>query len=68
MSDVLITYIVCLFEWRIYALSASKAIFGQEHTVITIQSGDHDYLMNETKKPTTGTRCPTLFDKWHGTF
>ena len=23
-------------------------------------------LMNETRsKPTTGTRCPTLFDKWH---
>ena len=25
--------------------------------------------MNETRrKPTTGTRCPTLFDKWHGIF
>ena len=23
--------------------------------------------MNETRrKPVTGTRCPTLFDKWHG--
>ena len=20
------------------------------------------------RKPTTGTRCPTLFDKWHGIF
>ena len=31
--------------------------------------GDDDYLMNETRrKPTTGTRCPTLFDKWHGIF
>ena len=30
-----------------------------------IQSGDDDYLMNETRrKPTTGTLCPTLFDKW----
>ena len=25
--------------------------------------------MNETKRnPTTGTRCPTLYDKWHGIF
>ena len=25
--------------------------------------------MNETRrKPTTGTRCPTLFHKWHGIF
>ena len=25
--------------------------------------------MNETRrKPSTGTQCPTLFDKWHGTF
>ena len=42
------------------------------HTVVClvlIQSGDDDYLMNETiRKPTTGTRCPTLFDKWHGIF
>ena len=42
---------------------------GREHTVVDlqhIQSGDDDYLMNGTRrKPTTGTRCPTLFDKWH---
>ena len=25
------------------------------------------FLMNETRrKPSTETRCPTLFDKWHG--
>ena len=38
---------------------------GGEHTVIQlIHSGDDDYLMNETRwKPTTETRCPTLFDK-----
>ena len=23
---------------------------------------------NETRRSTTGTRCPTLFNKWHGTF
>ena len=34
-----------------------------------IQSSDDDNLINETRrKPTTGTRCPTLFDKWHGIF
>ena len=33
------------------------------------QYGDHGYLMNETRmEPTTGTRCPTLFDKWHRIF
>ena len=34
----------------------------REHTVVKlIQSGDGDYLMNETRgKPTTGIRCPTL--------
>ena len=33
------------------------------------QSSDDDYLINVTRrKPTTGTRCPTLFDKWHGIF
>ena len=38
---------------------------GREH----IQSGDDDYLMNETRrKPTTGRQSPTLFDKWHGIF
>ena len=32
---------------------------------ITYLGGD-DYLINETRrKPTTRTRCPTLFDKWH---
>ena len=26
-------------------------------------------MMNETmRKPTTGTRCPTLFDMWHRIF
>ena len=24
------------------------------------------YFINETRKPTTGTWCPTLFYKWHG--
>ena len=53
---------VCMreFEWRFYALLASKAIF----RVITyshirthghIQAGNDDCLVNETKrKPTTG--------------
>ena len=42
---------------------------GREHTLVLIQSGDDDYLINETmRKPTTGTRCPTLFGKWHRTF
>ena len=41
---------------------------GREHNYQLIQSGD-DCLMNETRrKPTTGTRCPTLFDTWHGIF
>ena len=30
---------------------------------IVIQSGDDDSLMNETRKTTTGTRCPTLHCK-----
>ena len=36
---------------------------GPEHSHKLIQSGDDDYLMNDTwRKPITGTRCPTLFD------
>ena len=36
---------------------------------LLIQSGDDDYLMNETRrKPTTGRQPPSLFDKWHGIF
>ena len=36
---------------------------GRTYNCITIQSADDDYLMNETRrKPTTGTRCPTLFE------
>ena len=39
----------------------------QSYTLI--QSGDDDYLMNETRrKPTTGRQSPSLFDKWHGIF
>ena len=43
---------------------------GRENTVIQLnQSSDNDdYLMNETRRPTTATRCPTLFDTWHGIF
>ena len=43
---------------------------GRQHTVVyLIQSGDDDYLMNETRmEPTTGTRYPSLFDKWHRIF
>ena len=34
-----------------------------------IQAGDDDYLMNKTRrKPTTGTGCAALFDKWHRIF
>ena len=41
---------------------------GREHTIVKpIQSGDDDYLMNETRrKPTTGRQSPCLFDKWYG--
>ena len=43
---------------------------GQEHTIVQlIQSGDDDYLMNETRrKPTTGRQSRSLCDKWHGIF
>ena len=43
---------------------------GREHTIVQlIQSGDDDYLMNETRrKPTTGRQSPSLSDKWHGIF
>ena len=38
-------------------------------TLYIIQSGDDDYLMNETRrKPATGRQPPSLFDKWHGIF
>ena len=45
---------------------ASKVIFRVRTRRITyyIQSGDDEYLTNETmRKPTTGTQCPTLSDK-----
>ena len=51
------------------ALSASKAIFrARTYSRITYSVyGDDEYLMNGTRrKPTTGTRWATLFDKWHG--
>ena len=43
---------------------------GREHTIVyLIQSGDDDYLINETRrKPTTGRQSPSLCDKWHGIF
>ena len=43
---------------------------GREHTIVLlIQSGDDDYLMNETRrKPTTRRQSPSLCDKWHGIF
>ena len=62
------------FEWECYAMSASiRPSSGREHNysrITYMQSGDDDdYLMNESsRKPTTGTRCPTLFDKWDGIF
>ena len=52
-------------EWRFYTLSASK---GNNIVIQRIQSGDDDYLMNETRKSTSGAQCPTLFDKCHGIF
>ena len=54
-------------EWRFDALSASKAIFkGRTYIHNFFQSGDDDYLMIEPRrKPTTGTRCLTVFNKWH---
>ena len=43
------------FEWRFYALSASKAVLNIKSYNL-IQSGDVDYLMNVTRRePTTGT-------------
>ena len=46
-------WIVCSLEWK-------------EQTT-NMKPGD--YLMNETRrKPTTGTQCPTLFDKCHVIF
>ena len=57
------------FEWGggggVYALSASKAIFRVRtyNCIAYIQSGDDDYLMNETKrKPTTGRQSPSRCD------
>ena len=43
---------------------------GREHTIVQlIQSGDDDYLMNETRrKLTTKRQSPSLFDKWHQIF
>ena len=42
----------------------------REHTIVElIQSGDDDYLMNESRrKPTTGRQSPSLFNKWHRIF
>ena len=63
-----------LIECRFYALSAATATFRERtysHDLhyYCIQSGDGDYLMNETRRTsTTGTRCPTLSDKWHWIF
>ena len=54
-------------EWGFYALSASKAIFRARTQKKLIESGDDDYLMNETRrKPTTGRQSPTLLDKSFG--
>ena len=42
---------------------------GREHTVISYSVRWGWFLMNETRrKPTTGTRCPTLLAKWYGIF
>ena len=50
-------------QWRCYALSASKVIFrARTYTVITC-SVRWWWSKNDTsRRPTTGTRCPTLFD------
>ena len=47
-----------------YAQSASEAIFkARTYSRKIIQSGDDDYLMNETRrKPTTGRQSPSLFE------
>ena len=59
-----------MFEWRCYALSASEAIFRtRAYSAQLMQSGDDDYLMNETRrKPSTGTRCHTLMISGMGSF
>ena len=57
------------FKGRFYDLSASKAIFRARtysHTTYSVSGGD--YLNETRRKPTTKTRYPTLFDKWHGIF
>ena len=56
-----------LVEWRLDTLRLH--LQGENIRHITYSVGDDDYLMNETRrKPTTRTRCSTLFDKWHGIF
>ena len=59
-----------LFEWRFYALSASKSTFRARTYSRITYSVRWSWLLNEwnQENPTTGTRCPTLFDKWHGIF
>ena len=55
-------------QYRSIAVSQYRQLrpsSGLEHTVITYSVRDANYLMNET---TSGTRCPTLFDKWHWIF
>ena len=53
-------------------MSASKArlIQGENiYRVINSVRYNDGYLINECRrKPTTGTRCPTFFDKWHRNF
>ena len=57
------------FEWRFYALSAKVILRVRTYSHNLFTQGDDDYLMNETRrKPTTGARCPTLFERWHVIF
>ena len=55
---------------EVLALSPSKAIFrARTYSPITLnlfRFAVDDFLMTETRrKPTTGTRCLTVFDKCH---
>ena len=60
----------CLIDWvEVLRPVGWGHLQGENIQPYIFQSGDDDYLMNETrKKPTTRARCPTLFvgHGWHG--
>ena len=65
------TWVLSLsLSWGFTPCRHLKPSSGREHTIVyLIQSGDDDYLMNETRrKPTAGRQSPSRSDKWHGIF